>query len=612
MRIILAPFFPTLWYNPEVNRRGGTAIFTVLLVGSLLATLFFVGAGLVATQLGFQGKQEQRQACRNLAESAASLAMARLLENPDFASDVQVPGLAPGCFAGVRFDPHLATPSGLPLSVNNLKGDQAVSGSGGGVLGPHTAQILAQAQTGSQKVLLEVILYVPRYPYDVASSGPIRCNGNLLVASLRSPAALSAGAAQVKDEDLLPGLLASNAADPTGSKAVELQGAGIRVVGDLQSVGSVGLDPAVTVTGEVRPNSAAAPLPKIELSDFDTAGKPGLAHVASSGSQLTVDGFARHSGKLTLGGGLELSNGVLFVDGDLELEGGIRGQGAVIVTGNTVIKGGGSLGSQNLAALLSGGSLKIQGTPAQSASFQGLVYSGQSLATEYADVAGLLVCNAPPGEGAVKLDNSRVFRLPDASKISFTVTPPAAPGAAPVPEAQPVLMQVPLPALPPSLAGLNVTLSVSGLPFHDPNTSQWGLKANDPWISRWNLNYTDATGTWSPYHFSGPVDQYERTGTTQLFQLRTCIIYLLQNRFQIPLDQNYLDSLDAWLASQESEVVNKVKAKAQELNGQNVVPPPPDPGADPANSGPQEWSLDLSRFMNLSDQIRIQQWREIP
>ena len=217
-----------------MRRTGGTAILTVLLVGSLLAMVFFVTAALVSIQLGLVGHQEQRQRSRNLAESAAALAIARLLENQDFGlapgGTVQVPGLGQDSFGGVSFDGAAASPLGLTKSCNNLKGDASIAGSLGGVLPPHSAQILALGRCGEQLCRLEVILHIPRYPYDVACSGPIRCNGNLLVASVREPAVLAAGAAAVREEDLQPGLLACNALDVGSARSVQMQGAGVRVV----------------------------------------------------------------------------------------------------------------------------------------------------------------------------------------------------------------------------------------------------------------------------------------------------------------------------------------------------------------------------------------------
>ncbi|MBT9584572.1 hypothetical protein IV102_14605 [bacterium] len=598
-----------------MRKTQGTAVFTILLVGSLLAAVFFVTAALVSVQLGFVGHQSQRQSVRNLAESAVALAIARLVENPDFGrlpgGTVQVPGLASDCYAGVSFDGLAPNPQGLPVSVNNLKRDQSVQGAMGAVLPPHSAQILALGASGQQRCRLEVILHVPRYPYQVASSGPIRCSGSLLVAAVKGPAALAAGT--VQEEDLEPGMLACNSLDVGGVKSVKLEGSGIRVVGDVQSVGGIELDSAVTVSGEVRANSSTAPLPAIPLRDFDTAGKPGLVNVASSSSPVQIKAFSRHQGKLTLGGGLELQNGVLFVDGDLEVRGGIQGQGAVIVTGNTTVSGGGSLGTQSVAALLSGGSLTIEGSAAQSASFQGMVYSGKKLATRYADVAGLLVCNDPTGQGSVSLENSRVLRLPEASDIHFSVQPPATPGSWQAPATPLQQWAVPVPAG----SGVTLNLSIQGLPYYNQSggaaTAHWEVKASDPCISSWDLIIQDSAGrSWHPGYFHGEMEHYENTGNTQRQALQDGILNVLHWQ-NVPTDAAYVAQLDTYLDAQAQVLIDLVQAKVDMLNAAGTVPPAPAPGTTTAGSSfdPMEWSLDLSRFMNLSDQIRIQQWREI-
>ncbi|MCA9794332.1 MAG: hypothetical protein KC910_21140, partial [Candidatus Eremiobacteraeota bacterium] len=198
----------------------------------------------------------------------------------------------------------------------------------------------------------------------------------------------------VPEEDLRPGHLASNST--AGAAAVRLTGNN-RLKGNLRSASGADIGADTVVEGELLLHSPAVEIPTINLGAYrpdlsDPSVNQGLTSLERD---LHLDRTAFFQGeRMTVVNGLTLDGGVLFVDGDLNIEGGISGKGAVVVTGDLSVHGSGSLASDNVAAILAGGFLEVEGTPggqAKDAVVEGLLYSGKRISANNVTLVGTLL-----------------------------------------------------------------------------------------------------------------------------------------------------------------------------------------------------------------------------
>ncbi len=422
--------------TPPRSRRG-VGLATTLVIISIIVILAFAVAGVSISHLSVSTRLSNAEIARNRAESSLAQAIDRVIVDREagtnFSGQVNLPAFAgePAGTGTVCFDTLQAGIQGIPFSTNNLANDASVVGWNGRAVPGDGVHLIGIGTCNNVERRVEAVVFIPRFPYAIASSGPVSSQGGLQVASLQDPSLLAGGGlSSIPADKIEPGDLATNSGSAT---ALDLKGNNVRITGDARASGGIDLGPSVLIEGAIRPNSDQVDIPDLDISLYDTAGKTGLQQYTNSESNLTVDGWARYS-KATHGpdmyvsGGLRLDGGVLFVDGNLHVTGGISGNGAVIVTGTTEIFDGGTFAADQMAAVVSQGSVKIDGQAAGAAKFKGLIYTEGHLDADNIILAGAVVANAPGAGSSVSLDNVEMIQLPGADEHTLTVGGSAAVG----------------------------------------------------------------------------------------------------------------------------------------------------------------------------------------
>lgn len=372
------------------------------MVSAILVLVALTMATTGTSHLQVATRQSNLEVARNLAESVTALAIDKLADDPSF-------GLSPDAaqrslsisFNGrdqgrLTFDTDTASAWTIPLSVNNVENDTASSGTGR-TLAPFTAQIMAVGESNGVVVMRETILRIPNYKFAIATSGQLTSNGGLYVAAVDALADLSGGLASVPADQLEDGNVAANGASLVLSSSPAQP---TIITGDAQSGGTILLGAQTDVQGSVVENSDPAPLPDLEVGDYDPAGWTGLFELTSgtSSSTLTLEGPVRRAGDLTISnGGLELNGAYLYVDGDLVVNGGITGQGAVFCSGDITVSGASALSTDNVQALVAEGDVTINGYDKDSSHFVGVIYNRGDVSISDITVIGSLVNKAPAG-----------------------------------------------------------------------------------------------------------------------------------------------------------------------------------------------------------------------
>ena len=404
---------------------------TVMTWGGLVAALGFALAGLSVQHLSAMSLHSNRQEAQNLARSAVSKAIERLLSQPSFGKappagqmlKIELTGSRPGALGLLTFHPGEARDNGIDYSVNNLEGTQPVIGALQRPVAAAQAQLIGEGRCGGVVRKVVAVLAVPPFPYAIASAGPVSAQGGLTLGSLEAVPSGDISA----DTPLLPADLLSNFA---GSNAIFL-GANTHVSGDVKAPGGIDLDPAapvgsIRVEGLIESGAAPESLPKIPLSDYDPQQSGKDFTPLGNGlytDPLHVSGVMRRQGNLEAENGLALTGGLLFVDGDLTVHKGLTGQGVVACTGKVTLEGQNRLVSGNGVALLTGKDLTISGRASDESYFQGLVYTEGTFQANRVSIVGTLIA-AGQNDQAVTLRQSRVLQAPDSS-VTVTLKPPA-------------------------------------------------------------------------------------------------------------------------------------------------------------------------------------------
>lgn len=627
------------------KRNRGQALASLLFLSPLMLMVLLIASAGWLFQGNLQARLNGGDGARHLADSAVHLAIARLLHNPELQPQ-DLDGIQihldsyPGGTGMLTFRPQEASDWGIPLSLNNLKGNGSQAGWGSVVVEAESANLVAVGRFRGVEERLEVVLHAPKFPYVVCSSVPIWANNGLKVFGISSIEALSGGYATVPDESKVAGHVVTNAADHSnGSPALQLRGAGTEIEGDAQARGQVVLANGATVKGESRPFSDPVPLPKIDISEFDVAGKPGLtALTAASLQSPQLSGFNRRSGDLNITDGLKLEGGVLFVEGDLSIGGGVSGVGALIVTGSVSIEGGSALSSDHQAAILAGGSLSLHGTADQRCEFRGLLYTEGDLDCQQANIAGAVVVNNPNSSGQARLEEVTLAECPELANLNFqvvqqVVTPGASSsqgGGSQEPGIGGMFIEsgmVDLGTLG-SLANagqpgaVGVTPNPAAFLSGDPETP-YRMPEGDPFAAVSGLIVAQAPS-------GASTDQYHHFSSTEEFRQA-----LITAATSVPGYSDLSDSekaqvlaaIDTLVAEAAQDVQDRLAIWVDELNardawlraqGQSPTPPSNEPqvttvqsNGDTVTTSLAEWKLDYSQFLKLADRVRILAWRRV-
>ena len=408
-------------------RQRGIGLVSMLVVSLLIFVLALAVSGAGLFHLNLSSRQAHETVAQDLAEAAVSRALERVLEQEsrtgelDFGEDrlaterVEIPGTPPGAFGLVTFDPGYSDSRGtkIPPSINNLRSDSATAAVNGTVIPRESIYLVGYGVSGEVERRVEAVVYLPRFPFSIASQGSFR-GSDILVAGLDDDAVIRPGV-PVPRELLKSGHLVSNSTLPN---AVQLSGRSW-IKGNLQSVSGAQLSPETRVDGEILLYSAPADIPRIDVSRYRPTSGPVFTGLLALERHLELGRTALFSGSMVIIDGLYLDGGFLYVDGDLEIRGGVHGKGAVVATGNLSINGAGSVASDNVAAFLAGGDISIQGTTAkpEDSVVEGLVYAGGRAEVKDVTLIGTLLS---AGTGESLFDNSVVLEREQHGTVEIT------------------------------------------------------------------------------------------------------------------------------------------------------------------------------------------------
>ena len=628
----------------------------ILFLTIALFGLLTLSSGTWIFQMSLSGKRVATEGARRLAEAACQAAVARLIKAPDTTlAKLQSPlDSYPQGEALLAMDATEAAALQIPVSVNNLKSMGSKPGWGGTVVQPQTANLVGVGRYRGSEVKVEVVLHVPAYPYVIGSSVPLKALDGLKVFGIRNPSALAAGFANIPPDEIEPGHIVTNAPDPSpGNPALELLGSGTRIQGDAQSRGDVKVGAGATVTGELRPMADLAPLPAIDVTSLDTAGRPGLNTLsASSLSNPSLSGFNRRNGDLSVTGGLDLQGGILYIDGTLTVNGGIKGTGAILATGGVRVDGGGVLTGNNAAAIIAKGPVTLQGVPGVQAEYRGMVYTEGNLDCRHANIAGAVVVNNPSPTGSAVLEQVTMAQSSQLANISIPVvtTIPGTPGTGgpgtwPVTEHMnvnggdrfgvgltPVMTtdpatgaSVPM-VLTANMNGPNPNAGYSSPPPGFPVTHP--ATAAEPWIEIGmpspmpadpitlgsirinNLDPSapaDSVDTNYNMAYQNAYEEYTDFASASAALKAAAIRWGASNPDNVDAFLNW--AANDYATVKLPQIIAAWNANSR-YNGQN-----PSGGGGGGGTSTQRittmWTLDLSQFSNLSERIRVQSWREI-
>jgi hypothetical protein len=513
---------------------------------------------------------------QNLADSLASLAAALIIDSGGNFGASSLPTLqltnAAGDQAMLTFDSK-ATYRGRSAawSVNNLGNDASVPGCGRQVPA-YNADLLSTSVSGYGSNVTEVMLHLPPFPYAIAASGRVGSAGGLLVGGVAGQSSLPPNLAS-----LLPSDLVSN---DTSQQAVVVQPTA-RITGDVKACGGITVPPG-SVLGQIDAGmSSPVALPQMDLTQYDPALMGVNYQSIPSGTigPTVLEYFCRVDGPLTITGDLQLDNAELYVNGPLTIQGTIQGTGAVVTTGSVAIQKGASLQASNVIAVGSQSDIVLGGTSQSTDAFRGLIYTQGNFKAQDITLMGCFIANGSGGgAGRMGLSQDNVVYVPEFTDISFPVTSPPSPGPSPGPPT----LNLFLPALPNTIAKLQIT----GQP--DSNPAAFDLQSRTGSESLTGGSHGLSYGPWAPSQVTLP--------------MTPSVPPAIMN--QIKYNLMLLSP-----AAQQSFVNRLGNSIATWVNGQSGGGSSGGGGGGGGGGNVTIVTMDLKQFLSLSDSIRLLLWK---
>jgi hypothetical protein len=584
-----------------IGRRGSSLLDTLLIV-TLAGVVTLVLAAVVSFHVQFQLRVSGTVAARDAAESALSATTAEVLDYADHGNSFGIKAItvrascsndATSTALGlVTFGTAISFSGGtLQPSLNNWLTDSSAVDSAGRVVAPHCVELFAAGQAGTHTQKLRTCLYMPDYPYVLASSGPILSPTGLIAASVAPGTDLNATNGQVPASASRPGCVSSNSA---ASPAV-LLGPGSLITGDVTAVGLVSLASDAAVQGMVRSGAGAVPIPTIHASAYDPsnpAHPKNYAVLTSTMTPQTLEGYWRASDMpLTTLGDLKLENAVLFVTGNLLITGVLSGNGGIVVCGTTTLQHGANFAADNQVAIVSEGDLTLHGDGENSSTFQGLLYTNGNLHADNITLYGGFVANAPNGGGS-QVSLSQVTMWGDAAMAHVNLvvnngptTTPTTPAPVPIfglahpdpsqPHAAPVVPQQ-----------LAAELGVTPHDWYEPGSVTYNPQTQ-------NVSFSCDILPMLQWVSSSTIDR------NNMFMGQIVFGNAFIENCSIPANLEFWDlTSNSWRTAYDI---------MQEASGNRVmVVNPPHAG----NNQWDPWSLDFNRFLRTSDIMRVELWAQ--
>lgn len=598
-----------------MQSRGFSLGNTVILV-SVAATLAFTVAAQGVFHMNYAMRNSNGDLAQNLAESTVSMAFQQILAKHEFgmdrAADAKVELRLNGGVGRLTFSNETARAWGLPASTNNLDGDTSLAGYDATRPVPKAAvQLVATGRVGGVTRTVETVLYVPPFPYAMASAGRFQSDGKLEVGGVSRVDDIKS-LTSIDPSNLLAANVVSNGSDNSSGKALIL-GPDSHISGDVRSHGQVELGKNVVVGGQVRTGADQIKIPKffIEANDPDPdpsktgeVGEKPNVQVVTPGSLAapTVEGFNRCEGDLLVNGGLKLDNGILYVKGNLQVTGGISGTGAVFVTKNVKLLGSNDLRSDNTVAVMSGGDVTINGAGSYTSSFQGMLYNEGNFTADRVSLLGVFIQNQP--DATVRISDSQLVHVDEIANRDIDIQYTVPSGVQP---------------------GQHDTLVCVNGHFHDATS----LNADDHGNYMFEMyQVQDSSGkrTWEFVDPNGPTTV---TGLATVQDAAQALYsnlngYLLKTRANpyakklglpnnylmsltkdgrvVPMQMKQLDSWDKFLAQFNEVQANYLKSLPIRKPGASALYPPPEKKTYTVSTNP-------NRFLTLDDTARVLFWK---
>ncbi|MBX3172762.1 MAG: hypothetical protein KF760_35520 [Candidatus Eremiobacteraeota bacterium] len=417
-----------------MKRRQAFSLGNTVVVIAVASTLAFTVAAASLNHLNYSNRVSNGIQAQNIAESTLALVTEKLLnEKSEDLGKLREAGSSftfqlNGGQGFITFNPDQAGKWELPYSTNNLDGPNPVPGyTATKPIPQNSAQLIARGTIGGVSRQVECILYIPPFPYAVATAGPFHSTGKLVVGALDD--ALPDGE-KPAPEEILKANLASNSRD---AKALVL-GPDSRVSGDVRSAGGVETDETVYIGGRIRPGSDPVKLPQETVTNYDPehfydpktnsyTTRPNLQKVPPGlNNSPKVSGFAKCTGDLNVKGGLELDGGVLYVDGNVIIDGGIRGKGALFVTRDLGLYGSTQMKTDNKVAVVSGGNVSIFGSGQESSMFQGMLWNKGAFSAQHITLMGVLI--QADENATTDINDASLYYQSSQGKLDMTISSP--------------------------------------------------------------------------------------------------------------------------------------------------------------------------------------------
>lgn len=385
------------------RKQSGMTVGTILLGVLVITLLGFTLAAVGTMHLNLSNRNNNAISASNLARSAVSLGIARVLEHPDFGKDrgpeATIEVTTDRGLAHLTFDENRAHELGLAYSTNNLGEDTTAVGGSGDAVPPGSVHLVSIGECGGVSRTVEAVLRVPPYPWAVASGGKVETRNGVLIGAI-PPDFDTTGRLPTRDE-LRPADLLANSKE---TDAVQL-GEDSTVLGDVETPGQVsflGSRQKSVVEGEIRMGVRPVDLPEVSAKDFDPQlkGQEFYSLGDSSSNSLSLTGVNRRDGDLAVNGELNLDSALLYVDGNLSVSGGVKGSGVLVVTGDADIQCGLTVDAATEMAVLAGGKVALKGSGPASSTVKGAFYAGKGLEVDEMTLMGsLLTGRAASGVG---------------------------------------------------------------------------------------------------------------------------------------------------------------------------------------------------------------------
>jgi hypothetical protein len=265
----------------------------------------------------------------------------------------------------------------------------------------------------------------PPLPFSLGASGSLVAGGSTLIGAVENAAVLADG---LQDSDVVEGGVVANGSEtslPDGVPATLTLRDEVRVIGDAQTTGTAQVASTVRIErGQVKQGEERADLPRINIADYDPAGKEGVVRhdgAASVAEGGPLYGFHRYTpasagGVVTFTGDVDLQGALVYVDGDVVLDKPLKGTGALVATGSVTLRGGADMEADSLAAVAGAAGTRTQ--------FTGLLYTEGNLSLSNTRVVGAALAN---GDGAVgqgstmSIMDSEVLASPEGQDVAIAI-----------------------------------------------------------------------------------------------------------------------------------------------------------------------------------------------